>query len=470
MTLQVDAADTREPALEELAALRERQRGFFRSGATREAEFRRGALLLLRSAIVKEEEALLEALAADLGKSTTEAYSNEIGLVYSEIRHAVRHLSAWMKPRKVRPEFHLMPGSARILPEPYGTVLIIAPWNYPMQLLFSPLVGAIAAGNTAILKPSELAPCTAGVIQRIIESSFEPEYLAVVQGGPQVASGLIDLNLDYLFFTGSVPVGKKIMEAASRHLTPLTLELGGKSPAIVHASANLATAARRIAFGKFNNAGQTCVAPDYVLVDRRVEPEFSAQLKTAIREFYGDDPASSGRYGKIVSPRHFDRLLSFLGEGSILSGGRHDRDRLYLEPTVLADIGWNSRIMQDEIFGPILPVIAYDSLEDALDRVHSLPKPLALYVFARDRPTIRHITTRIPFGGGGVNTTLFHVASHRLPFGGVGPSGMGSYHGKASFDTFTHEKSLLHQSAFLDPGIAYPHRVPDLSLLRRILK
>ena len=464
------AAALRENTAEELASLRELQRGFFRSGATREAEFRRGALLLLRGAIAKEEESLLEALAADLGKSPAEAYSNEIGLVYTEIRHAVRHLRSWMKPRRIMPELHLMPGSARILREPYGTVLIIAPWNYPMQLLFSPLVGAIAAGNTAILKPSELAPRTAEVIQRIIESCFESEYLAVVQGGPQVVSSLIDRDLDYLFFTGSIPVGKKIMEAASRHLTPLTLELGGKSPAIVHASANLATAARRIAFGKFNNAGQTCVAPDYVLVDRNVEAEFTAQLKNAIREFYGEEPASSGRYGRIVSPRHFDRLVSFLADGEIISGGRHDRERLYFEPTILSGTDWNSQVMQDEIFGPILPVIAFDNLEDALDRVHSLPKPLALYVFARDSSTIQHITTRVPFGGGGVNTTLFHVASRRLPFGGIGPSGMGSYHGKASFDTFTHEKSLLHQSAIFDPGIAYPHKVPDISLLRRILR
>ncbi len=453
-----------------ISNIREGQRTFFRSGATAGINFRRRMLKSLLEHIKREETALLEALAADLGKSPEEAYSNEIGFLYSEIRYLLKHLKKWMKGKQFLPDMFLLPGIARIEKEPYGSVLIISPWNYPFQLLFTPLVEALAAGNCAVVKPSEIASRTAQVSQRIIEAAFDPEYAAVVQGGAEVSMELIDQDFDYLFFTGSVPVGKKIMEAASRHLTPLTLELGGKSPAFIDASADIPRAARKIAFGKFNNAGQTCVAPDYLLVDQRIEQELLQELQKAILEFYGDDPIKSGQYGRIISERHFDRLVSLLDGASVYSGGSVEKSQRYIEPSLLSPVGWSDPVMQEEIFGPLLPIISYENLEQAIEQVQTLPKPLALYVFARDSVIVKKISGSITFGGGGVNTVLLHVASHKIPFGGVGPSGMGNYHGKAGFNTFSHTKGMLQQCASFDPGFAYPHKVPDLGKLKRFIR
>ena len=455
---------------EAIRRIRERQRAFFRSGATTDIGFRRRMLESLLESIKSEEAALLEALASDLGKSPEEAYTNEIGFIYSGIRYVLKNLKKWMKTERFLPDVHLLPGAAKIVKEPYGSVLIISPWNYPFQLLFAPLVEALAAGNCVVAKPSEIASHTALVSQRIIEAAFDPEYAAVFQGGAEVSMELIDQDFDYLFFTGSVPVGKKIMEAASRHLTPLTLELGGKSPAFIDASANIPVAARRIAFGKFNNAGQTCVAPDYLLVDRRVEEELLQELQKAILEFYGSDPLKSGQYGRIISERHFDRLASFLDGASVFSGGSVDRSKRYIEPSLLFPVSWDDPVMQDEIFGPLLPVISYESPEQAIKKVQALPKPLALYVFARDSAFVKRITGSIAFGGGAINTAVLHVASHKIPFGGVGSSGMGQYHGKAGFDTFSHTKAMLQQCASFDPGFAYPHKVPALDKLKRFIR
>ncbi len=450
--------------------IREQQRLFFRTGATRSFEYRRDMLLSLLESIKKEEQNLLDALAADLGKSAEEAYTNEVGFIYTEIRSVLKNLKRWMRPKRFLPEVYLLPGTASLVPEPYGSVLIIAPWNYPFQLLFAPLVEALAAGNCVVAKPSELAPATAGVSRRIIEDAFPPEYAAVVEGGADTAASLIDQSFDYLFFTGSVPVGRKVMEAASAHLTPLTLELGGKSPAFVDASANIPIAARRIAYGKFNNAGQTCVAPDYVLVDRLVESEFLEELKKAIREFYGDNPAESGQYGRIINHRHFDRLHSLLDGASVCFGGDSDRSTRYIGPTLLHPSSWENTVMQEEIFGPLLPVLSYESLEEAMQKVEQLPNPLALYVFARNKALVKKVTRALSFGGGGINTSLLHVASHKLPFGGVGSSGMGSYHGKAGFDTFSHSKGMLRQCAGFDHGLMYPHRIPALEKLKKYIR
>lgn len=455
---------------EELKAIRESQRNFFRTGITLDLDFRLAMLRQLLASIHDHEQEILQALEADLGKSEFEAYSNEIGLVYTEIRYMIRHLKRWARAKRVFPDLPLLPGKGRIKPEPYGSVVIMAPWNYPMQLLFLPLVGALAAGNTVVLKPSEVAVNTARVSQRIIESSFQPEYLALVQGGPTVSQTLIELDFDYLFFTGSVPVGKQIMEAAAKFLTPLTLELGGKSPVFVDETADLSLAAKKIALGKFNNAGQTCVAPDYVLVHKSVADEFVEKLKQTIDDFYGSDPKTSGVYGTIINTRHFDRLEALLDDATIYSGGKRTRDQRYFEPTVVYPAQWSQKLMEDEIFGPILPVLVYESLEDAVYQVQSRPKPLALYVFTKDSRVKTMVTQGISFGGGCVNSTLFHVASHKLPFGGVGPSGLGNYHGKASFDTFSHYKSLLIQPASFDLGLAYPNKKLSVGLLRKVLK
>jgi aldehyde dehydrogenase (NAD+) len=454
----------------ELTEIREAQRNFFRSGITLDLDFRISMLRQLLGSIHDHEHEILQALEADLGKSEFEAYSNEVGLVYTEIRYMIKHLKKWARAKGVFPDLPLLPGKGTIKPEPYGSVVIMAPWNYPMQLLFLPLVGALAAGNTVVLKPSEVAIHTARVSQKIIESTFKNEYLALVQGGPSVSQTLIDLNFDYLFFTGSVPVGKQIMEAAAKHLTPITLELGGKSPVFVDESADLSLAAKKIALGKFNNAGQTCVAPDYVLVHQSVADQFVEQLKQTIEEFYGSDPKTSGVYGAIINTRHFDRLESLLADATIYSGGKRIREDRYFEPTVVYPAQWNQKLMEDEIFGPILPVLTYESLEDAVYQVQSRPKPLALYVFTKNSRVKTLVTQRISFGGGCINSTLFHVASHKLPFGGVGPSGLGNYHGRASFDTFSHYKSLLIQPASFDLGLAYPNKKLSVGLLRKVLK
>lgn len=450
--------------------VRRSQREFFRSGKTREIAFRKQQLIRLREGIKRHEEELLYALEKDLGKSEFEAFSNEIGLVYAEIKHALRKLKRWSKARRVGVELYLRPGSGRIIPEPYGSVLIIGPWNYPIQLLFLPAVGAIAAGNTIVLKPSELAAHSAAVSRKIIESVFPPDYAAIVEGGPEVSRELIDQRFDYLFFTGSVGVGKKVMQAASAYLTPLTLELGGKSPAFVHRSADIPLAARKIAFAKFNNAGQTCVAPDYVLVDATVEEQFLDALRTTILEFYGAEPSSASMYGRIINGKNYQRLEKLMEEttSQLYMGGERDGEQLYIEPSIYRNVSREDILMEDELFGPLLPVISYTSLDDAIRDAADGPKPLAAYIFAKDGTAVKRISTGFSFGGGGVNTALLHVASHKLPFGGVGSSGMGNYHGKASFDTFSHYKSMLHQPASFDAKLAYPNKKLPMKLVRKL--
>lgn len=452
------------------AGIVQAQRAFFATGATREVQGRIAVLRRLKQVIKQREGAILAALQQDLHKAELEAYMTEIGILYQEIDHVCKHLKRWAKPRRVKTAITHIGSKGLIYPEPYGTALIIAPWNYPFQLTFSPLIGALAAGNTAVLKPSEYTPSVTAEIVAIIREAFPPEYVTVVEGAAEAAAGLLKERYDTIFFTGSVPVGKIVMEAAARHLTPVTLELGGKSPCIVHRDADLKLAALRIAFGKFTNAGQTCIAPDYLLVHRDMKQPLVEELRRVIRRFYGDNPLESPRYGRIVSKRHYERLTGFLQDGEVLLGGEYDSERLRLAPTLLDRVSPDAPVMQEEIFGPILPVLEYDSIEEAIAFVTARQKPLALYLFTPDKRVQEQVLAQVSFGGGCINDTLMHIATPHLPFGGVGESGMGSYHGRQSFTAFSHEKSVLKQTTKWDLSFRYPSAVNGLTIVRRFMK
>ena len=446
------------------------QRVFFWSGRPHKVSFRIEALQKLKRAIIANEREICAALAEDLGKPELEAVISEIALVTREIDFICSHLRRWVKPQRVRTSLLNVPARGSVRCEPLGVALIIGPWNYPFQLLLSPLVGALAAGNCALLKPSELTTHTAEVVGRIIAETFAPEYVSVVQGGPEVAQALLDEHFDIIFFTGSTRVGRLVMQAAARHLTPVILELGGKSPAIVDADADLAMAARRIVWGKFFNAGQTCVAPDYLLVHDDVKQELLDRMAARIAECYGPDPQQSPDYARIVNLAHFDRLAAYLADGTLVAGGALDRDTRYLAPTILDGVSWQSPVMQEEIFGPILPVVSFNDNDDALELISRHPSPLALYYFSRDADKQRRFMTAGTFGGGCVNDTIIHLTEHHLPFGGVGSSGQGRYHGKASFEAFSHVKSVLERGTWLDLPLRYPPYAGKLKLLKALFK
>jgi aldehyde dehydrogenase (NAD+) len=448
----------------------QKQRDYFLQGNTKSVSFRREALNRLRTLIKSNEKGLMNALKQDLNKSEFDSYMTEIGMVLEEIRFALNHLHKWAKPRKVKSSLTLIGSKSYIYPEPYGVALILSPWNYPFQLAVAPLVGAIAAGNCAILKPSELTPHTSAFLSELISKNFPEEFIAVVEGGIETSTALLEEKSDYIFFTGSVPVGKVIMEAAAKHLTPVTLELGGKSPCIVHEDANLKLAAKRIAWGKYMNAGQTCVAPDYLFVHSSVKTKFLKLFNEAIIDLYGNAPIQNGEFTKIVSQKHFDRLTSFLGNGTIYMGGKYDSSRCLIEPTVLVDISWSDEIMEEEIFGPILPVLTYDDLPSMVNQINSRPKPLALYTFSENKNVQNYILDHVSFGGGCINDTVFHLSSPYLPFGGVGESGTGAYHGKGSFDVFSHEKSILKQTTLFDLPFRYPNTKDALKKLKFFIK
>lgn len=447
-----------------------KQKAFFRSGKTKELDFRLKALAKLREGIKAYEQKIMDTINLELNKSEFEAYSTEIGVVLSEISFCQKHLRSWVKPKRVKTPLTHIGSASYIYPDPYGVALIIAPWNYPFQLAIAPLVGAIAAGNCAIIKPSELTPKTAQVIEELITELFPEEYIAVVQGGVETSQALLQEKFDKIFFTGSVPVGKIVMEAAGRNLVPVTLELGGKSPCIVHEDANLKMAAKRTAWGKYINAGQTCVAPDYVYVHRKVRDEFYQELKKAIVDLYGNDPLKNPNYTHIVSERHFDRLTAFLSNGQVLHGGGFDRENLVIEPTVLTGITWDDPVMEDEIFGPILPIMEYEELEQVIDGIHNHPKPLALYLFTENSKVADEVLKHVTFGGGCINDTIYHLVTPYLPFGGVGYSGIGSYHGKKSFEAFSHMKSVLKQTSRFDLPMRYPNMKNGLKLIKLFLK
>lgn len=439
----------------EIASHIARQRRHFQTGITCPLVYRQEQLRRLQTAIEAHEQALLNALHADLRKSPHDAYTSEIGFVLNEIHHARQNLPAWMKRSRRRLPLMAWPGRAEVHPEPYGVALIIGPWNYPFQLLFAPLVGAMAAGNCVVLKPSEFAPHTSAVVADLISNTFPPEYIVAVEGDRQTAETLLREKFDTIFFTGSTAVGRSVMTAAAQHLTPLTLELGGKCPAIVCADAPLDIAARRIAWGKFMNAGQTCVAPDFVLADRRICQPLTKELRQAVRDFYGNDPQQSPDYGRIVNRRHFDRLSAF---------APGQPDDLYIPPTILTDVSWHAPVMQDEIFGPILPVLEFDMLDQPLAQLRERPTPLALYLFTNDRATQARILASTRSGGVCINDTIVQLAAQNLPFGGLGESGMGTYHGQASFDCFSHRRSVMRCSTAFDASFRYPP--PRLSLAR----
>lgn len=433
-------------------------KAFFNTHKTKNLKFRKQQLKLLSKNIKNHENELLDALYKDLGKSKVEAYATEIGMLLKSIKLMRKELKNWSKTKQTDTPLYLFPTKSYIKKEPYGTVLIIGPFNYPVQLVFEPLIGAIAAGNTAIVKPSELTPHVAIVIKDIIEDTFDEAYVSVVEGGIEETQTLLSLPFDYMFFTGSEKVGKIVYEAAARKLIPVTLELGGKSPVIVDDTANIKVASERISFGKFTNAGQTFVAPDYILVQRKVKNDLIKALKKTITEFYGENIEKSPDFGRIVNQKHFNRLndLIQIHKDNVVFGGNSSKEDLYIEPTLLDNITNDNKIMKEEIFGPILPIITYDNFDEVLEIIQSKSKPLSLYLFSEDENMTHRVVEELSFGGGAINDTLMHLANPNLPFGGVGSSGIGQYHGKYSFDTFSHMKSYTFKSTRLESSLFFP--------------
>ena len=447
----------------------ESEKHFFRTGVTRGVDFRIDMLKKFRKAIIENDELISAALKADLNKQPFESYMCETGLLLEEINFHIKRLKKWSKTRRVKSGIGQLPGKSYVCPEPYGVVLIMAPWNYPVQLCLMPLVGAISAGNCAVVKPSAYAPESSRVISKLIESAFPTGFVTAVEGGRDANKALLDEPFDYIFFTGSVAVGKTVMEAAAKRLTPVTLELGGKSPIIVDETANLPLAARRIAFGKVLNAGQTCVAPDYLMIEKSVEAPFIEEYKKALADFFPDGDMSG--MVRIINDKHFERVCNILdNSGSIAIGGARDAETRFIEPAVLTDVPIDSLAMQQEIFGPVLPVLPYEKLDDCIDFIRSRPKPLALYIFSENKMNQEKVLNSCSFGGGCINDTVIHLASSHMSFGGVGESGMGSYHGRKSFDTFTHYRSVLKQGK-LDVKLRYfPYKSGKEKIIRMILK
>ena len=455
---------------EDIVKLKNEQNSFFNTGKTKSYEFRVGNLKKLENSIRANETEILKALKDDLNKSETEGYISEIGFLYEEIRFALKHLKKWMKPQRVSTPVTQWPGRSYIFSEPLGSVLIIAPWNYPFQLGISPLIGAIAAGNCAVIKPSEVSSHTGRVIEKLIFETFPREYISVVLGGVETSQALIAQPWDHLFFTGGTEIGKKVAMEAAKTLTPVTLELGGKSPCILDQDIDWEVAAKRIVWGKFFNAGQTCVAPDYVLLPQGTADRFLPLLKTAIEKFFTATPETSPDYGRIVSCGHYDRLKKYLSRGQVAIGGVCKEEERFISPTVLTQVSWQDEVMREEIFGPILPLLEYESLEQALGEIESRAKPLALYFFSSDQEKIRSVLNRLSFGGGCINDTLVHLANPKLPFGGVGESGIGRYHGKYSFDTFSHQKGVVERSFWGDVALRYPPYQNHLKLFKKIMR
>lgn len=454
----------------EIAQAVEQQRAYFKTHVTLDVAARRAALQHLYDAVRAHEKDIERALQADLGKSPDEAYMCEIGTSLAEIRYQMSHLERWARPHRKRCDLANVPGRYYTQSVPYGVVLVMAPWNYPFLLTLEPLAGALAAGNTVVLKPSAYAPESSRVLRELCEEAFDPQLVCVIEGGRAENTALLDERWDSIFFTGSVEVGKLVMEKASHNLTPVTLELGGKSPCIVDASANLRVAARRIAFGKWLNVGQTCVAPDYLLIDRAVKDEFLRELACAVRSMYGDDALNNEAYGKIVNKKHFERVRGLIDPAKVVLGGAADSATLKIEPTVMDNVTGADAVMQEEIFGPVLPVIPFDSLDEAEAFITERPTPLALYIFSEDKEVQQRFVRTVPFGGGCVNDTIMHLASSRMGFGGMGTSGMGLYHGRESFDTFSHKKSIVEKSTRIDPPFRYaPHTALKHFLVRRLL-
>lgn len=448
----------------------DKQRTFFYTEQTKDITWRKEQLKKLKSALLRFEKEIETAMFNDFKKPASEVLLSETGVLLLEINHAIKNINNWATDVYVDSSLLLFPSDSRIIHEPYGVCLIVSPWNYPVNLSFAPLIGAIAAGNTAIIKPSELTPHTSSVIRKIVEETFQPEYIAVVEGGVPETQALLQSKLDFIFFTGSPQVGKIVMKAAAEQLIPVCLELGGKSPCIVDASAKINIAAKRIVQGKFFNCGQTCIAPDYVLVEESVKDEFVAQLKYYIHQFFGANPAQSADYGRIVNKQHLIRLQSYLADGEIAHGGEVDETDNYLSPTLLLGVRPDSAVMNDEIFGPVLPILTWKNKEEVIDIVRSKSKPLAYYHFTRNTKLREELLQRLSFGGGTINDTLEHIVGSELPFGGVGVSGIGQYHGKYSFACFSHKKSILLKTDRIDLPLKYPPLKSRFKWLKLLFK
>ena len=456
--------------MEYLKLILDKQRAFFDLNSTKDISFRKEQLEKLKNVIIEHEEDIMKALNEDLGKSKFEAYSTEIGIVLSELSYALKYIENWTKVKKVKTPMANFKSKSYICPEPYGNVLILAPWNYPFQLSIVPLIGAIAAGNTVLIKPSSTSINTSKILEKIINENFPEEFIHVIYLESKGAKKVLDEKFDYIFYTGSPSMGKIAMQKAAENLTPITLELGGKSPCIVDKEGDLDLFAKRIVWGKFLNVGQTCVAPDYLYVHKDIKEEFIQYLIKYIRQFYGKDIENNEEYGKIINEKHFNRLINLIEEDKVVFGGDSNLEKLYISPTIMDDITWDSPVMKEEIFGPICPILEYESIVEVIEEIKKRPNPLALYIFSTNDKIVDKVINSISFGGGCINDTIMHLSNPNMPFGGIGDSGMGTYHGKYSFDTFTHYKSISEKSLSPDIEMRYPPSKGNLKWAKRFLK
>jgi len=453
-----------------ISKLIQAQQNCFLTGETKSVLFRKKALLILKAEIIKREQDIIDALYKDLKKPEFESVLTETEFVLNELNLTIKNLNSWAKPKRVFPSMLNFPSTDKIYSEPYGNTLILAPWNYPYQLALSPLIGAVAAGNTVILKPSELAPHTSKILENIISNVFKSDHVSVIQGDASVAQELLEKRWDYIFFTGSVAVGKIVAKAAAENLTPTTLELGGKSPTIIDETANIKLSAKRIVWGKFLNAGQTCVASDYIVIHKSIKQQFFDAMHSEIEAAYTKNPEQSKDFARIVNERNFNRLELMLQNETIVIGGKTNASELYISPTIVDEPSLDSEVMKDEIFGPILPVLSYSTEDDINAIISKYNKPLSLYVFSSNKSFAKKMITTYSFGGGAINDTVIHLANHRLPFGGVGNSGIGAYHGKRTFDTFSHKKSVVKKGNWLDLPLRYAPYKGKTKLIKFFLK
>lgn len=446
------------------------QKEFFKTGKTKNIDYRKQLLKQLQSELIKQENNITKALYDDFKKPEFESVISETAIVLQDLKRTIKHIDKWAKPKRVFPSLLNFPSSDYLYSEPYGTALIIAPWNYPYQLALAPLIGAVAAGNTVVLKPSELTPNTSALLSKIITTIFPPKFVTVVEGGVDTSTQLLNQVWDYIFFTGSVGVGKIVAKAAAPNLTPITLELGGKNPCIIDKTANLKLAAKRIVWGKFINAGQTCIAPDYILIDSTIKKKFYKVLEDEIISAYSKNPQQSADFAHIINEKNFNRLAEMLVDENCIIGGETNIENLYISPTIIDEPTLDSKVMEDEIFGPILPVISFKNLDDIDSIIHRYSKPLSLYVFSTNSAQAKQLIKQYSFGGGCINDTVIHFANHRLPFGGVGNSGIGAYHGKYTFDTFSHKKAIVKKGNWLDIPLRYAPYKGKLKQLKSLLK
>lgn len=457
--------------IEEINEIITKQQAYFKKGETLDVNFRIVALKRLKASILKYEDEIYEALHADLGKGKSEGYFCEVAMVINEIDYMLRHIKAFAKDKRVHTPIAQFHAKSYRRPSPYGVVLVMSPWNYPFMLTMDPVVDALAAGNTVCVKPSAYSPATSKIIEKVCADAFDLEYVSVVTGGRKENQALLDQDFDYIFFTGSVNVGKEVMQRASAHLVPITLELGGKSPVIVDETANIPLAAKRIVFGKYLNVGQTCVAPDYILVNSKVHDAFVEAVKKEIEIQYGGDILNQDDYGRIVNEKHFDRLMGLINQDKVVVGGYGNKEILKIAPTVLDNVSYDDAVMQEEIFGPIMPIIIYEDLDKTIDKIRSMPHPLALYLFTSRKDVIDKVTKSINFGGGCINDTIIHLATSAMPFGGVGESGMGGYHGRVGFETFSHIKSIVDKKTWMDLPLRYrPYNATKDKIIRMFMK